>query len=90
MSNKLNLVIAIAFTVSFSAARAEHNPEHTAVQAACSQEIATAGCGGEKLGHGLLKCVRSYKKAHADFKLSESCQKAVDEVKANRKARKAK
>ncbi len=39
-----------------------------AVNAACSQDAAAAGCGAEKVGTGLLKCLHGYKKAHHDKK----------------------
>jgi hypothetical protein len=59
-----------------------------AIDAACTAEAQTAGCGEEKVGSGLLKCIHAYKKAHKDFKLSDGCHAAIGKAREDRKARK--
>lgn len=58
-----------------------------AVNAACSTDAATAGCGAEKVGTGLLKCLHGYKKAHHDFKFSDGCKTAMKTLHHDKKAK---
>jgi hypothetical protein len=63
--------------------------DKNAVNSACSTEAATAGCGNETVGHGLIKCIHAYKQAHKDFKLSPGCRSAMKQLRSDAKARKA-
>ncbi len=47
------------------------------VDSACTQEAATANCGNEKVGTGLMNCLHKYKKANPSFKISEQCHAAM-------------
>jgi hypothetical protein len=60
-----------------------------AVDSACTADAQTAGCGSEKVGTGLLKCLHAYKKAHHDFKFSDSCKASMKKMHQDRKAEKA-
>lgn len=55
--------------------------DREAVNNACSAEAATAGCGSEKVGTGLLRCIFAYKKSHKkDFKISDSCKASMKKL----------
>ena len=76
----------LALTLGLSSAYAgEVKADKEAVNAACSQDAATAGCGSETVGKGLLKCLHTYKKEHKDFKLSEGCKSAMKTLHADKK-----
>ncbi len=79
---------SILFLAIASAANAKENlsADAQAVDAACSQDAATAGCGTEKVGTGLLKCLAAYKKSHKEFKFSEGCKTAKQTMKNDRKS----
>jgi len=49
----------------------------SAVNSACTQEAATAGCGTEVAGHGLVRCIHAYKKANPSFNPSPTCHAAI-------------
>ena len=84
--------VALAFVCFSSAAFAEGKEamgaDAQAIDAACSTDVATAGCGSEKVGTGLMKCLHAYKKAHDDFKFSDGCHGAMEKAHADRKAKK--
>lgn len=61
-----------------------------AVNTACAQEGVTAGCGNEKVGIGLLKCIYAYKKTHKEFKASEGCHAAMKTLRTAKTAKNAK
>ncbi len=77
------LFLTIAFTAN---AKENLSADAQAVNAACAQEAATAGCGTEKVGSGLLKCLAAYKKNHKEFKFSDGCKTAKQKMKNDRKA----
>lgn len=60
--------------------------DNEAINAACSTESTTAGCGTEKVGTGLLKCLHSYKKSHPEFKFSDTCKTAMQKRHADKAA----
>ena len=68
--------------------KAEHTDIVTKVKAACAPEIQATGCS-QDLGKGLLKCIRAYKKAHKEFKISDSCKEASHEGREMHKEHKA-
>lgn len=51
--------------------------DNVAVNTSCTAEAATAGCGNEKVGTGLIKCIRVYQKGHKDFQISSGCSAAL-------------
>jgi len=51
------------------------------ITTACAQDAATANCGTAQAGKGLLKCMRTYKKANRSFQLSVGCKAAIGVLK---------
>ena len=51
-----------------------------AIDTACATDAATANCGTEKVGTGLLKCLHAYKKANESFKFSAGCKAAMQKM----------
>lgn len=92
MTRTALLATALLFAVSVNAhadnARPGKNPEMKAdaeaINAACKSDAATAGCGNEVVGKGLLKCMHAYKQAHKDYKFSEGCREAMKKMKEDR------
>ena len=82
-----SLIVASTLSLSFSGF-ADVAADKTAVDAACQAEAATAGCGTEQVGTGMLKCIHAYKKAHKDFKISDGCKAATKQLKTDHKAAK--
>ena len=76
MTSSKNMLIAALILFSF-AARADKAADKLQVDSACKSDASTAGCGNEQVGTGLMKCIHAYKKAHADFKVSDSCHSAM-------------
>lgn len=63
--------------------------DRDAVNAACASESATAGCGSDKVGTGLLKCIFAYKKANRKaFKISDGCKEAMKKLHTDKQAKK--
>ena len=60
-------------------------PEAQVVNASCSEDAKTAGCGDDKVGTGLLKCLHAYKKSHSDFKFSDGCKTAMKDLRKEHK-----
>lgn len=54
----------------------------------CIEESKIAGCGNEKVGTGLIRCIHNYRREHKkDFKVSEACKLSMQKLrtdKANR------
>lgn len=81
--------ILFAFSINANAAKdAVLSADAQAIDTACKADAATAGCGAEIVGKGLLKCMGSYKKMHKDFKFSADCREAMKQMKRDRDARK--
>ena len=96
MKTKIMILILSACTFSMAQANDAVNAEKEKVQAdktqvnsACSADAQTAGCGGEVVGQGLLKCLHSYKKEHKDFKFSDGCKTAMKQLKSDKGVLKA-
>lgn len=88
---KSHLLVFAFSLVTFSAFAQEGvKADREAVNAACSTDAQTAGCGSEVVGKGLLKCLHNYKKEHKEFKFSESCKSSMKKLRSDRKAKKAK
>jgi hypothetical protein len=72
---------------AFADGKVAQGADAQAIDAACTTDAATAGCGSEQVGTGLLKCLHAYKKAHHDFKFSDSCRAATKKAQADHKAK---
>ena len=90
MKTKLFLTMLIVGLAANGQGKESKRPDAQAVDSACTQEAATAGCGNEKVGTGLLKCLHAYKKANASFKFSDSCKAAMKTFRVDRKEAKDK
>jgi hypothetical protein len=78
------ILSSAAFAVD-SAKKEEIKADRLAVDSACTTESSTAGCGSEKVGTGLLKCIHAYKKEHKkDFKISDGCKSAMHKLKSDK------
>jgi len=89
MSVAMKVLIVVALFFSFSViANAGQNgvlkEDAQVINAACEPEAAAAGCGGEVVGKGLLRCLNSYKKAHKGFKFSAGCRGAMKRLKEDK------
>ena len=89
MSIAMKVLTAVMLVFSFSiVANAEPKgmlkEDAQVINAACEPEAAAAGCAGEVVGKGLLKCLGSYKKAHKDFKFSPGCRGAMKRLKEDK------
>lgn len=56
------------------------------VNSACVQDAQTAGCSGDVVGKGLLRCLHNYKKANQSFKFTPACQSAMKQLHQDKKA----
>lgn len=69
--------------------REQLQAQRAQVNSACSADAAAAGCPGQEVGDGLLKCLRSYKKQNKkEFILSEGCKNAMKSLRDARKEKK--
>lgn len=89
MSIAMKVLIAATLVFSFSViANAEQKgmlkEDARVINAACQPEAAAAGCGGEVVGKGLLRCLGTYKKAHKNFKYSAGCRGAMKRLKEDK------
>lgn len=85
---KLMLVTGLVMGLSVTTfAKENTSADAQAVDSACTQDAATASCGNEKVGTGLLKCLHAYKKAHKDFKFSDGCKTAMKTMHKDRMAK---
>ena len=82
--NKTWLIAATLLSVASAYAGENKSPDAQAVDSGCAADAATAGCGSEKVGTGLLKCLHKYKKANAGFKFSDSCKTAMKTMRTDR------
>lgn len=71
-----SLLFVIALSTVFAVNAGESKRESAqAVNAACAAEVPE--CSSKKVGKGLKKCIHEYKKAHKEFKISDSCKAAM-------------
>jgi hypothetical protein len=66
------------------AKKEELKMDRDAVNSSCTNEAATAGCGSEQVGTGLLKCIHAYKQTHKEFKVSDGCKTAMHKLHADK------
>jgi cytochrome c2 len=84
-----SVLLACLFTASLAHAKdATMTADNEAINTACSTDSSTAGCGDQKVGTGLLKCLHAYKKSHNDFKFSDACKDAMKQRHHDKKDRK--
>ncbi len=83
------IVSVLVMSLGLSIAHADIKSDKEAVNAACAQDAATAGCASEVVGKGLLKCLYKYKKDHKDYKFSEGCKSATKALQADHKEKKS-
>lgn len=57
---------------------------HAKILEACGPDLQTAGCSG-KTGGDMMQCMRTYKEAHPDFKVSDACREAHGEKREMKK-----
>ena len=91
MKTQFKLVSAFIIAVgiqsaAFAAPTAQDKADASNVNSACTQDAQTAGCSGEVVGKGLLKCLHSYKEANKSFKFSPGCQSAIKQLNTDKKA----
>ncbi len=85
MKTQLKFVLAFIVasgiqSVAFAAPTAEDKADASQINSACTQDAQTAGCSGEVVGKGLLKCLHSYKKANKSYKFSPGCKAAMEKL----------
>jgi hypothetical protein len=93
MNSTKYFLIALSMLSSLSVAYAQQGKvamgaDAQNIDSACTQDAATASCGGEKVGTGLMKCLHAYKKANPSFQLSQSCHAAMKQMHMDRMAHK--
>lgn len=82
----LSLAFVMSASSAFAAPDAAMQADNSAINSGCSADAQTAGCGGEVVGKGLLKCLFAYKKANPSFKFSDSCKAAMKQKHADKAA----
>ncbi len=83
---KIAVFLLLLSAFSISQAKENTSPDAEAVDSACATDAATANCGSEKVGTGLLKCLHAYKKANKKtFKFTDGCKAAMEKMHADKK-----
>jgi hypothetical protein len=84
------LALSFTGTFAFAGATAQDKADAGQIDSACSQDAQTAGCSGEVVGKGLLKCLHAYRKAQRQankgFHFSPGCEAAMHQLHADREA----
>ena len=91
MKTQLTFVVAFvaalgSHSVAFAAPTAEDKADASQINSACTQDAQTAGCSGEVVGKGLLKCLHSYKEANKSYKFSPGCKAAIQKLHQDKEA----
>lgn len=92
MSTQFKLALAFVTalgiqTTAFAAApTAQDKADASVINSACTQDAQTAGCSGEIVGKGLLKCLHSYKEANKSFKFTPGCRAAIQQFNSDKKS----
>lgn len=90
---KLYYSILGAMMILFAAAAiagptAQDQADKAQIDTACSQDAQTAGCGGEVVGKGLLKCLHHYKhtqrQTNKAFQFSAGCEAAIKQLRTDK------
>ncbi len=86
----LNLLVVgtlVSLSCSLSFAEEKMKADAEAINSACATDSATASCGADKVGTGLLKCLHKYKKENKAYKFTDGCKAAMKQMHADRKAK---
>ena len=81
-SSLMLLTLSVAHAAESQMASAQ------ATNTTCTQEAETAKCGNDKVGTGLIKCLRDYKKANKDFIITDVCEASLKQLRRDVKAKK--
>ena len=86
----MNIILSalIFSTITFAQAAESQMASAQAINTVCTQEAEVAKCGNDKVGIGLINCLRDYKKANKDFKISDSCEASLKQLRRDVKAKK--
>lgn len=76
----VSLVLTSALSIA-QAATVNTGADAQNIDNSCSTDAKTAGCPDAKVGTGLLKCLRAYKKANPTYKFSPTCKTAKMKMK---------
>lgn len=82
------MTVAALSLISSSFAAESQMASAQATNTTCTAEAETAGCGNDKVGTGLLNCLHDYKKAHKEFKITDSCEASLKQLRRDVKAKK--
>lgn len=82
----LGTLISLSFAAHAAGNSSALSQDKQAIDSACTADAATAGCGSEVVGKGLLKCLHAYKKANPSFKFSDGCKAAMKQFHADKKS----
>lgn len=85
---KLVLLALILSTFSLAQAAESQMASAQAINTVCTEEAETAKCGNDKVGTGLITCLRNYKKANKNFKITDSCEASLKQLRRDVKAKK--
>ncbi|HVT34518.1 MAG TPA: hypothetical protein VHE37_02965 [Nevskiaceae bacterium] len=73
--------------VAYAAVDATMQADKQGIDAACTADAATAGCGSDQVGTGLKKCLAAWHKADPkNHHLSAGCETAMKAMHSDRKA----
>ena len=86
MMKSLILAVSLLSVSSVFAAGPATGPDAVNIDNACKQDAATANCGNEQVGTGLLKCLHAYKKANKNYTFTPSCKAAMEKARAGHAA----
>ena len=91
MKTQLKVALAIIavlgfYSVTFAAPTAEDKADASQINSACTQDAQTAGCSGETVGKGLLKCLHQYKEANKSYKFTPGCKAAIQKLHQDKEA----
>ena len=94
MNTQIRILAASLLVLSSSTVVFAGTPQDKAdaaqINTACVDDAKTAGCGGEVVGKGLLKCLHAYKKTqrqtNKSFAFSSSCEAAIHQLRSDKKA----
>lgn len=80
--------LIFASAIFSTAAQADIKADKQSVDTACAQDAATANCGADQVGTGLLKCLHEYRAANKSAQFSDACKAALDTFWVDHKAAK--
>ena len=93
MKRSASLIALIALFVginTFANPTDKDKADAAQINTACADDAKTAGCGGEVVGKGLLKCLHKYKhaqkKTNKSFSYSAACEAAMHQLHDDKKA----